>query len=405
MQRRNTTALIGVAAVALFFFVLDPLGLFRPAVEPCPAESLRQRTFPHFRRRSSEAPKPPRDYVVSVFGSHDIVFLGEMGQIREQVAFVSALIPDLYRRGVRTLGMEYALSADQARIDRVLTAPAYDEKSVERILFDRMVLWGFKEYADIFRAAWQLNHTLPAGAPPFRIIGLNVREEYKYLKAARDATNPEIVKQVFAEGIPDLRMAETIEREIVAKRKKALIFTTIQHAFTRFRYKDYAEKSRKSGVAEGRSAGNIVRDRIGDRAITVLLHSPWPDARSPGGMAYPAGGRLDALIAENPKGADPAGLTVIGNAVGAIPVANQSYSYGYNGLTLADMTTGYVILGPISAYHAVTPIPDFIDSTNLAAAVRDFPGPDIDEGTSAADLNRFIARMSDTVGRSLARFK
>ena len=404
MQRRNTTALIGVAAIALFFFVLDPLGLFRPQSALTRPRSTAQQMSALSATFERNA-KPPRDYVVSAFDSHDIVFLGEMGQIREQVDFVAALIPDLYRNGVRTLGLEYALSADQAKIDRVLNAPAYDEKSVESILFDRMVLWGFKEYADIFRAAWQLNRTLPAVAPPFRIIGLNVRTEYQYLKEAGDATNPEIVKKVFAEGVPDLRMAETIEREIVATRTKALIFTTIQHAFTRFRYKDYAEKSRKSGVAEGRSAGNIVRDRIGDRAITVLLHSPWPDAGSPGGMSYPAGGRLDAFVAENPNGESPAGLTVVGNAVGEIPVTNQSYSYGYSGLTLADMTTGYIILGPISAYHAVTPIPDFIDSTNVATAVQDFPGPNIDARTSAADLNRFIARMSETVGQSLARFR
>ncbi len=404
MERRNTTALILIVAVAFFFFVLDPIGLFRskphlqkPAVSPTELSTLSK----SYRQEA----KSPQDYLTGLFGSHEVVFLGEMGEIREQVDFVAGLIPDLYRHGVHLLGTEYALSSDQSKIDRILTAKTYDEKAVQQVLFDRMVLWGFKEYANLFHAAWKLNSSLPAGSPPFRILGLNVRQEYKYLQNQNDANNPDIVKKVFANGVPDVHMADVIDSTIVAKGEKALIYTSIQHAFTRFRYKNYEEKSRKAGLGDGRSAGNIVRDRIGDKAVTVLFHSPWPDTSGPGGMGYPVGGTLDALLESLPEGERTGAMTITGTPIGKLPVKNQAYAYGYQSLTLEEMTTGYLFLGPIASYHAVTPIPGFIDSGDLAQAVTDFPGPTINPKTSTQDLNGFISRMSDTISKSLANFK
>ncbi len=395
--------LVILAGLALFFFVIDPFGLFRPKAHlqqptATPAE------LATLQKSLKENARPPSDYITGLFDRHQIVFLGEMGEIREQAEFVANLIPALYRSGVHILGIEYALSADQQKIDEVLTAPHYDEKAVEKILFDRMVLWGFKEYADIFHAAWKLNSGLPDGAQPFRILGLNVRQEYQYLQNQNDATNPKVVKKVFANGVPDVRMADTIEKEIVGPGRKALIYTTIQHSFTRFRYREYEKKTHTVGIEDARSAGNIIRAAIGDGAITVLMHSPWPNPGGPGGMGYPVGGKLDLLLKSLPESEQSAGITVTGTPFGALAVKNQAYSAGYDSLTLGDMTTGYLFLGPIASYHPVTPIPDFIDAENLAVAVRDFPGPSINPKTKASDLNGFITRMSSTIGQALADF-
>lgn len=404
MQRRNTTAFILIAAVAFFFFVLDPIGLFRskPHLQKPKVSTTELSTLS---KSYTQQVQPPREYLTGLFDTHEIIFLGEMGQIREQVNFVADLVPALYRHGVHLLGTEYALSADQPEIDRILTAKTYDEKAVEAVLFDRMVLWGFKEYADLFHAVWKLNSSLPAGSPPFRILGLNVRQEYQYLQNQKDATNPDVVRKVFANGIPDVHMADVIEGTVVATGEKALIYTSVQHAFTRFRYRNYEEKTRKVGLGDGRSAGNIVRDKIGAKAITVLFHSPWPDTNGPGGMGYPVDGALDALLESLPEGQRTGAMTVVGTPIGKLPVTNKAYAYGYKTLTLEDMTTGYLFLGPLANYHAVTPIPGFIDGNNLTQAVKNFPGPAINPKTSAQDLNGFISRMSGTISQSLAGFK
>src|SRR5258706_11959703 len=106
----------------------------------------------------------PEDYVISKFKNHDIVFLGESAHgVRENELFLQKLIPLLYKAGVRDLGYEMALSDDQAEIDRILAADRYDKQAVLTLLFhwDAQIGWAFQEYADVLRAAWTLNHSLP----------------------------------------------------------------------------------------------------------------------------------------------------------------------------------------------------------------------------------------------------
>ena len=50
--------------------------------------------------------------------------------------------------------------------------------------------WGYQEYIDLYKAAWQLNHGLPAGAPPFRVVGLNVRQYWESLKTEQGPEGP-----------------------------------------------------------------------------------------------------------------------------------------------------------------------------------------------------------------------
>ncbi len=402
MERRTTNVTIIVAIAVLFIFVVDPFGLFRPKKNLSqPAASATE--ISTLKSSFDSKALPPAQYVTGLFKAHEIVFLGEMGRISQQVDFVASLIPDLYRAGVRNLGIEYALASDQAKIDRVLQAPRYDEKQVDQILFDRMVIWGFKQYADLFRAAWKFNRSLPAGAKPFRIVGLNVQQEYQYLTSQKDATNPEVVKKVLSKGIPDVFMAKVIEKQFISTGTKALIYTSIDHAFTKYQNKLYAEKGKEAGIPNTERTGNIIYNKIGSRAFSIYLHSPWNDKKGVNGLGYPVGGKLDALIATLPKGAQ-GGFTLAGTAMGALPVKNETYAYKDKELTLAGLVDGYIILGPISAYEAVTPIPDFINAGNIKDAVKYFPGPNIDAKTTAKDLNDFIANMSTSLDKTLKEF-
>ncbi len=46
----------------------------------------------------------PEDYVVRQFANHDIIFLGEMHGVRQNLEFLQRLIPRLYAAGVYNLG-------------------------------------------------------------------------------------------------------------------------------------------------------------------------------------------------------------------------------------------------------------------------------------------------------------
>ena len=98
--------------------------------------------------------------------------------------------------------------------------------------------WGYQEYIDIFRAAWQANRSLGPGARPFRLVGLSPRQGWEHLKTDRDARDPVTVKKIFAQGIPDAHMARIILEKLAPNGGRALVFCGTQRGFTRFRSRD-----------------------------------------------------------------------------------------------------------------------------------------------------------------------
>ncbi|HYW84110.1 MAG TPA: hypothetical protein VFB30_12680 [Spirochaetia bacterium] len=404
MRPARNTVLIAAAALAGIILFINPLqylrgnagGVSRPAADTAVVASLLSYADSHWRS--------PEDYVVSSFESHDVVFLGEFFKIRQNVQLVQALIPRLYKAGVRNLGIEYALSDDQAEIDALVTGPAWDEARACAITFDWLVTWGYQEYIDLYKAAWQLNHGLPRGAKPFRVVGLNVRQYWEFLKTNKDLGDPQVVARIFAGGVPDGHMADVIDREFLQRREKALVYCGTQHIFTRYRSGEYEKNAAAMKLPEIRRAGNIIHEKIGARAFSISMHAPWPDKNQKNGLAYPAEGVIDALIIALPADKRNAGWDTAGTPLGALPVRTGSYPEGAAGMTLADLFDGYIIQGPIAEYTTVTPIKDFVRPEDADQAARNFPGVKTTPPT-VAQVNQAIQDDVQAVGRLLAPFK
>jgi hypothetical protein len=342
--------------------------------------------------------------VLSAFAAHDIVFLGEFFKIKQNVLLVQALIPRLYAAGVRNLGIEYALSDDQQDIDALVTAPAWDPAKARAITFDWLVTWGYQEYIDLYKAAWQLNHGLPAGARPFRVVGLNVRQHWEYLKGNKDLSDPQIVARIFAQGVPDAHMADVIDKEFLQRGGKALVYCGTQHIFTRYRSREYEKNAADMKLSETRRAGTIIAGKIGARAFCISLHAPWPDRKQKNGLAYPAEGVIDALIPALPPGRRNAGWDTAGTPLGALPVRTSSYAERGAVMTLADLFDGYIIQGPLAEYLTVSPIKDFVRPEDADRAARNFPGIKPSPPT-VQQVNQSIVDDVQVVGKMLALFK
>jgi hypothetical protein len=333
-MKRNLLV-VGIAAVAGIVIFLNPLQYLRgaraerPAADPAVIAPLRDYAETHWH--------PPEDYVTGAFAAHDIVFLGEFFRVRQDVQLAAALVPRLYAAGVRNMGIEYALSVDQEKIDQLVSGGSWDEGKAREITFDWMVTWGYKEYLDLYKAAWSLNRGLPRGAPPFRVVGLGVRLNWEPLRGEKDMRDPAVIAKIYAAGTPDAHMASVIEEQFIAKGEKALIFCGRQHIFTRFRSRDYEKYVAAMHLGETRLAAAIVYDRIGTRAFSICLHAPWPDASQKSGLGYAAGGLIDALIAALPPEEKNAGWDLAGTPLGRIPVKSGAYAEGAPGLTLADL--------------------------------------------------------------------
>ena len=358
-MKRNTL-LIVLVVVAGLFLVLNPLQyLTRGAGTPRRASVEAARLAPLLSFAESSW-RSPEDYVISAFTGHDVVMLGEFFKIRQNVQLVQGLIPRLYAAGIRNLGIEYALSDDQAQIDALVTAPAWDEGRARAITFDWLVTWGYQEYIDLYRAAWQVNQGRPSGAKPFRIVGLNVHQNWEYLTTQKDLADPATVAKIFAPGVPDGHIADVIDREFTRTGEKALVFCGSQHIFTRFHSQAYEKNAAAMKLSETRRAGNIVYSRIGARVFSISIHAPWPDPGQKTGLAYPVGGAIDALIEALPPEKRSAGWNTAGTPLGALPLGRSPYAEGAATGTLADLFDGYIVQGPISGYTMVTPIRDFI---------------------------------------------
>jgi hypothetical protein len=379
----------------------------RPAVQVIPLPAQDPAQLDRLRAYLVNDHQTPEDYILSKFDNHDIVFVGEHHRIKHDVELIHRLIPLLYERGVHNLGFEFADAEDQTLIDALITAEEYDGESANRLLFHALVTWGYQEYADVFKVAWDLNRNLPQGASKFRVVGLHAPSDWSHVRSAEDRHDERVLAKVWGGSPGDQVMAETVLREIVERNGKALVYCGIHHAFTRYRQpsaigsdgevEDYFDRM-----------GNLVYDEIGDRAITIALHTSWQGRRSAGRHVYPVNGAIDALMKQVPPQYRRAGFDTRGTPFGELEGGPTVYAYGRDDFVLADFCDGYVFQAPFPEYENVTPIPGFINRGNIDEAKEQEPNPRFRTGRwrylGPDFMNRLIAE-NGTVEEMSAMFE
>jgi hypothetical protein len=312
--------------------------------------------------QATPSPMAADDYIVSKFRDHDVVFLGEMHSVRENLDFLQRLIPKLYAAGIRTLGFEFANYADQRTIDTLIAGPRYDEHVALELLWHCCNLkWVTDDYANVFRAAWALNHALPAGAPRFRIVGLDRRggDSASMLadgeRTTRGLTDlPNTVTHINSFDADNFFWAEVLDREVLQSHAKALVYSGEGHAYTRFIH--------SRGTDGGFTVGNFVYDAIHDRAFTINIHGSASDGR------IELARTVDSIFAKLPGGGINTGFDTRSHAIGRLPIREYGCSIEVHprcdGFSLSDIADGYVYLGPVDSWHSVTFRPDFITAKN-----------------------------------------
>jgi len=382
------------------FLFLDPFGLFRPR-RTVHRESFESSRLEALGAELEALGQAPDAYLLGMLDDHTVVFLGEFGRIREQVEFVRSILPRLYAEGHTAVGLSHVRAVDQESIDQVILAASFDEEAVRELLFRRKVLWGYREYLELFRTAWELNAGRTEGQDPFQIVGLGARTEYSHVRSAADMEDAAILRRVFPDGLPDEAMAEAVLNFVADTGRGLLVYTGIESSFTRFVDRQYAAAVSLQGIGREGRAGNLVYRELGDRVATVLLHSPWPDSGERGGLSYPLRGLLDALFEQNPV---PIGWSLGGTLLAEHPVERGLYVDGRDDIRFGQMTCGYIMLSPLSNYRAVEAIPGFITANNLETAIAEFPGP-TPPRASVSGLNNYIRSLAEDVEARLREFR
>lgn len=309
----------------------------------------------------------PTEYVTGKFDDHNVVFLGEHHRVRHEVEFVQDLIPVLHEAGVFNLGIEFGSADSQDVVDSLLVADSYSDVAVRKLMFDHKVHLGYKEYLGLYRAAWGLNNSLGAEEKKFRIIHLDYSPDFSFVQ--KNMTD-ELRGKVWYKGEPDRHMAGVVEREVVAKGEKALVYCGRNHSFTKYHQPVFDHSLKQVKWKINNRLGNLVYEKIGEAACTVLLHSPWygVDSRK---AYYPVGGTIDRVMLE--LGNRSAGFDTHETPFGALDGDQSIYCQGYPDFNLATICDGYVFLKPIVEFEGCTLDLEFITDENFDEAMRRFP--------------------------------
>jgi len=300
----------------------------------------------------------PGDYVIKKFENHDIVFIGEYHRIKHDVDLILSLIPLLQQNGINTLAIEFGNYEDQHLVDSLLNLPFFDRKLARQIIFNSSHFWGYSEYIDIYRAAWEVNHTSALNAKNrFRVVNLGaVYDPCKEGGAWRDID-------------PDIYMADVIFKEIVSKNIKALIYSGNHHAFTKYHQPLYDFDNDTLYGLNTTRMGNIIYDSLNDKVFNIYLHAAWiSDKGWEEKSVLPVNGVIDSVMALfNNK---PVGFDVVNTPFGKLTSNNSYYAFGYPNFTLDQYCDGYIFQNSFANYKPITMEPDFITKENLAIAKK-----------------------------------
>jgi len=311
----------------------------------------------------------PYQYVLDEFNNHDIIFLGENHRIRNDLLFMQKLIPLLYDKGIRNMGFEFALNRDSLLIKEVITNKDYfDQEKANQIIFNLSPFWGFKEYIDLFRSAWEVNKSLPDGAEQFMIYGIMHDFDFSKMEKRSDESNEEVMLKVrkgVADG--DQYMANCIINDFVNKNRKALIYCGIHHAFTGYK-------------GHGKRTGVIVKEKLGDRTMTISLHYPWGSKEgSKYRTVYPVNGYIDAFIRKHKTKEFAFGINVNNSSFGDLNDTTSTY-IREDDLKLSSFCDGYIYMNGFSSDEGVTIQDAFITRENIQYARTQMPNPELRDG-------------------------
>lgn len=291
----------------------------------------------------AEQQTTPADYLVTAVQRHDCVLLGETHHVRENCAFVAASLSPLYERaGLRVFATEFLRQRQTAAMQLLVTAAEYDEAKVVGLLRDGpWPTWGFADYADIFRAVWQLNRSLPAGAPPLRVLGLD--SDWSQYDFWFGGLSPRQVFQLQYDR--EVAMTEALAKGPLAHGDKTLVHCGFAHSVT----------------CHGERLGTVLRRRFGDRVFQVALHQEFPGRNGKAPLSV----WLDATLQRG----KPIGFDLQGSPLAGLRDPACVFWTLLPKATLADFAEGYVYLAPLDRLRRARWIPGFVTDANFPKTV------------------------------------
>lgn len=334
--------------------------------------------------------KSPSEYLISKFGKHDLVLLGEDHGIKDHLDFVKNLIPDLYKAGVTNLCMEFGSFEMQSQLDSLLSADEYNEQFARDMMFFYNVGWAYKEYTDIYKEVWKLNKSLSAGERKFRIVNLSYQYDWSEFASPR---TPENMSRVFYRGTPDYFRTNIIEKEVIAKNEKALIYMGLVHVFTKYGMPVLKMNNDDFCDYDTGFVGNRLYRKYPDKVFNIMFHLPFESKDKPNSYwISPANGAIEVIMAKNNN--KPVGFDLKNTSLGRLP-DNSFFSLCHSDFRLEDFFDGYIFIKPFKDLTGCTMDPLYFKGRQWQDIKRQMPDPDWHTAENVEDYYKQISSYVD----------
>jgi hypothetical protein len=255
-----------------------------------------------------------------------LVALGEAHAIKEHGAFLVSLIDGgAIANQLDDIVVEFGSADHQGIVDRYVAGEPVSASDMDRVLRDttQLVVWDSPIYANIFSAVRRANQRRPAsrpvrvvlGDPPIDWAGTQTAEDYRKIADERDR-----------------HFAAVVEREVLAKGRKALLLFGAFHALKRGPSLDTV-----GALLEQRRAGSVF--------VVMLYHGMGPHSA-----------RVEAALSRGPR---PGIILLSRSWIGSLParsafVLPPALQLPAE-LKLRDIADAYLYLGPADSLTRAWP--------------------------------------------------
>lgn len=319
--------------------------------EPVGVERVSQEDYPYLVRWLNKHAEPAAEYMVRLFDKHQVVILAEEHNVKEHKDFVIDLIPRLYHEaGVRCIGWEFSQFSKNRRLEKLISAPSYDEEAVLQFARDCSPDWNSKEHWEIIKAVWNLNRSLESGREKMRLIGLpgdidltrmHIVARTKPIASPEFQASSEFQDLVTQSIKYDTSMAQHVGIEILQKGDKGLVFVGLGHDWTQYHYPpEFA-----FGVSL-KPMGWLLKEKYGDRVFQVRTLC----STDPSFIDHVMQRKEHRWVGFNMRGSPFANILVpVGRGAPDVPWAR--------------LAGGYVYVGPRASFHRNTAVKGFVTET------------------------------------------
>ena len=385
LRKAIKTALLFVAIVAglLLLYILFNLNLFHRT------KSLSQNEIKAYVQQIDTGSSDLLKFVADKFDNHSVVFLGELHKRKQDLEFFSNLIPYLYRtKNINIIGWEFGAAEYQKDADSVVTASGFDRKKAIAIMRNSKYYWCYEEYLDIFKTIWQINKNILQADEKIRFLQLDKPYIPKRWDSQNQSIRLEERKKSFDNILPDI-----VEKEVMQKNKKILIYCGWEHSLTKFKTPKFffiKEKERRAGERLFNKYPNIV--------CQLWLVAPFPprwwmykeltnseDLK----YVYPFEAVFNQLYDTLKR---PFAVNSNNPAFANARDYNSFYAFDkFNGIRLRDFCDGCIMLNAFDKIEPVKLIPDWVTTEEELNEMKQvLPDSDAKNIKTIQDLTNYI---------------